>query len=325
MRHFIQTAAKNIIVAAATLCIALPGPALAAAPIRFVSGYSPGGVADQITRLVASEVAPLLGATIVVESKVGAAGMIAATAVARAEPDGKTFLVGSNAPLVINSVIYSKMAYDPVKDFVPVAAFSKSPLMVSVRKDLPVTSMAQLTALAKQEPGKLAMGSAGSGNITHLGGEYVAKTLGFSVTHVPFPGCAPAIVNALGGNVDLLFCDMTSSLQQAKAGNIRALAILDDKRFPMLPDVPTMKELGHPGLESGAWFGLMAPAKTPADVVIRLNEAVNTALKRPEVIEKLRAIGAQPMPGSPEDFNRFIMAERERWHPVAKSVGIKVD
>lgn len=129
----------------------------------------------------------------------------------------------------------------------------------------------------------------------------------------------------LGGHVDLMFCDMTSALQQARAGNIRALAILDDNRFPILPDVPTMKELGYPGLESGAWFGLMAPAKTPAAIVAKFNEAINSALKRPEVLEKLRAIGAQPMPGSPEDFNRFIVAERERWHPVVKSLGIKPD
>ncbi|MGO4332309.1 Bug family tripartite tricarboxylate transporter substrate binding protein [Cupriavidus sp. 2TAF22] len=327
----ITPAAVAAAIAAATAA-ALPAAAHAQAqplsraqPIRFVVPYPPGGAADQITRLVAHDAAAALGTTIVIDNKAGAAGMIAAETVARAEPDGRTFFVGSNAPLVINSALYSKMPYDPDKDFIPVAGLGKAPLMLSVRPELGVRSARELAALGKKEPGKLTMGSASSGNITHLAGEYASSRLGFTVTHVPFAGSAPAIISLIGGNIDLIYDALPSSMQQARAGKIRALAILDNNRFPLLPDVPTMKELGIAGTEASAWFGVVAPARTRPAVVAELNKAVNDALARPDLVEKLRAIGAQPMPGSPADFGRFIQDERARWIPVAKSLGVKAE
>jgi len=294
-------------------------------PIRFVVPYPPGGAADQITRLVALQAGPALGVPIVVENKAGAAGMIAAETVARAEPDGRTFLVGSNAPLVINSALYASMPYDPVRDFVPVAGLGKSPLLLVTRKDLPVKSVAELVALGKQSPGKLTMGSASSGNITHLAGENAANVLGFRVTHVPFAGSAPAIVSMMGGNVDLMFDALPSSMPQARAGKLHALAILDRTRFPLMPDVPTLHELGYANTEASAWFGVVAPARTPRAAIDALNQAINDALKRPDLVDKLRAIGAQPMPGSPEAFGRFVQEERARWIPVAKALGVKAE
>lgn len=327
MRRRTLTAALAAMALAGTLAGGA-APALAqgrAQALRFVVPYPPGGAADQITRLVANDAAALLGKAIVVENKAGAAGMIAAETVARAEPDGTTFLVGSNAPLVINAALYSRMPYDPERDFVPVAGLGKAPLMLSVRRDLPVKSVQDLAGLGAKEARKLSMGSASSGNITHLAGEHASDRLGFKVTHVPFAGSAPAIVSLLGGNIDLIYDALPSSMQQARAGKIRALAILDGARFPLLPEVPTMKELGYPNLEASAWFGLMAPAKTPAPAIAQVNKAINDALRRPELVEKLHGIGAQPMPGSPEDFGRFVAAERAQWIPVARALNLKAD
>lgn len=294
-------------------------------PIHFVVPYPAGGAADQITRLVAQDTSVILGTPIVIDNKGGAAGMIAGEAVARSEPDGKTFFVGSNAPLVINAALYAKMPYDPEKAFLPVAGMGKSPLLLVTRKELKVDTVNELIALGKKEQGKLTMGSASSGNITHLAGEYASSLMGFKVTHVPYTGSAPAIMSMMGNNVDIMFDALPSSMQQAKAGKIHPLAILDNTRFPQLPDVPTLKEAGFPNAEASAWFGVVAPARTSPVVINELNKAINEALKKPELIEKLRNIGAQPMPGSPEVFGKFIASERARWIPLAKSLGVKAD
>jgi tripartite-type tricarboxylate transporter receptor subunit TctC len=318
--------ARSLLAALPLAIAAFAAPALAQkAPIKFVVPYPAGGAADQITRLVANETSQTLGAPIIIDNKAGAAGMIAGEIVSRAEPDGKTFFVGSNAPLVINQALYAKMPYDPEKSFVPVAGMGKSPLLLVTRQNLGVHNVGALIALGKKEPGKLTMGSASSGNITHLAGEYASSLMGFKVTHVPFAGSAPAIASMMGGNVDIMFDALPSSMQQAKAGKIVPLAILDHARFPQLPEVPTLKESGFGNAEASAWFGVVAPAKTPAAIVNELNKAINEALKKPEVVEKLRNIGAQPMPGSPEVFGKFIADERARWIPLARSLGVKAD
>lgn len=310
--------------------LALPALLLAAgaahaqkAPIKFLVPYPAGGAADQITRLVASEAGNVLGTPIVIENKAGAAGMIAGEMVARSAADGTTFFVGSNAPLVINQALYEKMPYDPEKDFVPVAGMGKSPLLLVTKPGLGPKDMPSFVAYAKKTAQPLSMGSASSGNITHLAGEYAANLMGFKVMHVPFAGSAPAITNLMGAQIDIMFDALPSSMQQAKAGKIVPLAILDNERFPALPNVPTLKEAGFPGAEASAWFGVMAPAKTSPETVEALNRAINTALKKPELVEKLRAIGAQPMPGSSQQFGKFIEAERAKWNPLVKKLGVK--
>jgi tripartite-type tricarboxylate transporter receptor subunit TctC len=295
------------------------------APIKFVVPYPAGGAADQITRLVTQEAAAALGAPVVVENKPGAAGMIAGEMVARAQPDGLTLFVGSNAPLVINQALYATMPYDPVKAFVPVAGMGKAPLLLVTRPGLGPTDVASFVAFAKKSAAPLNMGSASAGNITHLAGEYAASLMGFKVTHIPFTGSAPAITNLMGSQIDIMFDALPSSMQQAKAGKIVPLAILDGERFPALPNVPTLKEAGFAGAEASAWFGVMAPARTPAATVAALNHAINDALKKPELVEKLRNIGAQPMPGTPQDFGAFIDAERAKWNPLVKKLGVKAD
>lgn len=312
--------------------IALPAVLLAAGtvqaqkvPIKFVVPYPAGGAADQITRLVAHEAANALGTFIVIENKAGAAGMIAGELVARAKPDGTTFFVGSNAPLVINQALYATMPYDPERAFVPVAGMCKSPLLLVSKPGLGPTDVASLIAFGKKRATPLSMGSASAGNITHLAGEYAAHLMGMKVMHVPFTGSAPAITNLMGGQIDIMFDALPSSMQQAKAGKIVPLAILDNVRFPALPNVPTLRETGFAGAEASAWFGVMAPAETPASAVIALNAAINEALKKPELLERLRAIGAQPMPGTPQDFGKFIDAERAKWNPLVKKLGVKVN
>jgi len=311
----------------AALLLALTGAGLQAqtAPIRFVVPFPPGGAADQVARLVAQEAAAALGGPVVVENRAGAGGMIAAELVARAAPDGRTFFVGSNGPLVFNSALYAKMPYDPERAFVPVAGLSKSPLLLVTRRELGAASVADLIAAGRKDNPRLSMASAGVGNITHLSGEYASALMGFKVTHVPFPGSAPAITSLMGGHVDIMFDALPSSIQQAREGLIRPLAILDDRRFPQLPAVPTLKELGYANIEISAWKVLMAPAQTPRQLVTDMNRTINEVLARPEVVQKLQAIGEQPMPGTPEDLGRFIGVERDRWIPLVRSLGIKAD
>lgn len=321
-RYFLRSAAA---LALAASCAA---PALAQSKhssIRFVVPYPAGGAADQITRLVANDTAAILGVPIVIENKGGAAGMIAAETVLQAAPDGATFYVGSNAPMVINQAIYKKMSYDPAKDFIPVAGMGKAPLLLVTRKDLGAADLPALIKMGKEKGGELTMGSASSGNITHLAGEYAVNKMGFEVTHVPFKGSAPAIVSLMGSNIDIMFDALPSCVAQAESGRIAPLAILDKQRFPQLPDVPTTEELGFPGLEAAAWFGVMARTGTPQADIEALNTAVNQALQKPELVERLRGIGAQPMPGDQKVFAAFIDNERNQWMPLAKSLGVQAD
>nr|QTX01588.1 ABC transporter substrate-binding protein [Achromobacter sp.] len=191
------------------------------------------------------------------------------------------------------------------------------------RNGLGVDSVAELVSVMKTR--QLSMASAGIGNVTHLAGEYVAALMGYKVTHVPFSGSAPAILGLIGDNVDVMFDALPSSMHQAKAGKIRPLAILDDRRFPLLPDVPTLKESGYANGETSAWIAIVAPAQTPRSAVLEINKAVNDALLKPEVAQKFHSIGEQPMAGTPEDLGNFMAAERARWLPLVKSLGVKLD
>ena len=325
-RHFLHHMGR-IAAASALACAALASQA-ADAPLRWVVPYPAGGAADQIARIVAHDVGQGTGQPIVIENKAGAAGMIAAETVLRAAADGNTFFVGSNAPLVINSAIYAKMSYDPAKDFVPVVGLGKAPLLLVTRKDLGAADVKALIAKAQQaqKDGKpLSMGSASSGNITHLAGEYASDKMGFKVTHAPFAGSAPAITSLMGGNIDIMYDTLPSSMQQALSGRIVPLAVFDNQRFALMPNIPTMAELGWPGTEASAFFGLVAKTGTPAAAINRMNQAVNQSLAKPEVQDKLRRIGAQPIPGSATEWGQFITAERERWIPVAKRLEIKAE
>ncbi len=321
MRHF----SPLLSFCAAALAIApLYAQAQSSAPVTIVVPYAPGGASDQITRIVAQAASGPLGRTIVVENKPGAGGILAAQALEKAKPDGSTLLVGSNAPLVINLGLYKTLPYSPEK-FVPVAGLAKTPLLLLTPSTVEGKTVKDFINYAQAQPAPLSMGSASNGNITHLAGVNAADAMGIKVMHVPFQGSAPAIVALAGGNLQLMFDALPSSMAQVKAGRLKAWAILDDERFPGLPDVPTMQESGFKGTEASAWFGLVAPEGTPASAVAAMNKAVNVALADPKVQESLRGIGTQPMPGDASVFAAFIEAEKQRWLPVVKATGIQAD
>jgi tripartite-type tricarboxylate transporter receptor subunit TctC len=295
-------------------------------PVRLVVPYAAGGSADQIARLIGQALAPRLGVTIVVDNKPGAGGSLAAAEVARSAPDGKTFLIGSNAPLVINRAVYAKLLYDPDRDFAPVVALVETPLLLVARKDLPVKSVADLQAYAKADPAKpLTMASAGSGNITHLAGEYLSGLIGFKPTHVPFRGSAPAMIAIVSGHIDIMYDALPTALSQAQGGYVTALAVTSAQRLQELPDTPTMQELGYRVGKVTAWFGLVAPAKTPASAIQQVNAAANAALAEPGVRERLVPTGFQPIGGSSDEFLALIRAEVDRWVPVALSLDVHID
>lgn len=295
------------------------------APVTFVVPYSPGGASDQITRVVAERAARELGRSIVVENKPGAAGIIAAQYVLKSAPNGDTLLVGSNAPLVINEGMYAKLSYSPREDFIPVAGLGKTPLVMVVAAEHPANDVAGFVEWAKKQTAPVTMGSGGNGNITHLGGVYASKALGFEVTHVPFQGTAPGVMNLIGGNIDVMFDTLPSSYAQIGGGRLKALAMMDDARWPTLPDVPTLPELGQPQMVASAWFGLVAPKGTPADVVAAINKAVNAAHADPAVKEKLAKVASVPMPGTPEEFGAFIERERKQWLPIVQETGARAE
>lgn len=310
---------------AAALAIApLYAQAQSSDPVVVVVPYAPGGASDQITRLVAQAASGPLGRNIIVENKPGAGGIVAAQQVERAKPDGNTMLVGSNAPLVVNIGLYKKLSYDPL-GFVPVVGLAKTPLVLLTPSDVKGESVKDFIDYAKNQKHPLSMGSAGNGNITHLAGVNAADKMGIEVMHVPFQGSAPSIVALAGGNLEMMFDALPSSMPQVKSGRLKAWAVLDDQRFPGLPDVPTMKEAGFDGTEASAWFGLVAPKGTPAEAVDAMNKAVNVALQDPKVVEALQGIGTQPMPGDAASFAAFVDAERKQWLPVVESTGIQAD
>ena len=293
-------------------------------PIRFVVTFPPGGAADQVARIIAQETTLILGTPIIVENKAGASGMIGAEWVARAKPDGKTFLIGGNGPTVLNQALFAKMPYDPEKSFTPVAGLAKSPMLMFVRKDLGVNNLKDFLELARHRTAPLSMGSAGVGNITHITGEYAAALMGFKVNHIPYSGSAPAVAALVGGNIDLMFDPLPSSMQQARGGLTMPLALMDDQRFPPLASVPTLKESGFDNMEISAWFVLLAPAQTPRQIVLDMNKAINLALSRPELIARIQGIGEQPLGGmTPEQAGEFVAAERQRWLPLIRQLGIK--
>ena len=319
---------KTVIFASITASLAFTGQAVYAQSnqaITFVVPYSPGGASDQITRVVAERTSRELGRNIIVENKPGSAGIVAAQYVLKAKPDGNTFLVGSNAPLVINEAVYDKLSYSPKDDFLPVAGLGKTPLVLVANPENPASDVLALADWAKNQAKPVSMGSGGNGNITHLAGIYAAKTLGFDVNHIPFQGTAPGVVSLIGGNIDMMFDTLPSSLTQIQGGRLKAYAMLDETRWPTLPDVPTLVEMGYPSLVASAWFGLVAPKGTPEELIMDMNKAINAAHADPSVQEKLAKLGAKPMPGSAEDFGIFIQSERDQWLPVVKETGVKAD
>lgn len=296
------------------------GSALAEQVTRIIVPFAAGGGTDQYCRMLAKELAKH-GMNVIIENKPGASGIIAADYVARAKPDGQTVLVSSLGTLANNSVLYEKLPYDPAKDFAPVTQIAYQPAIVVGRADLPYKNMKEMVEYAKKNPGKINRGSPGAAILTNLAPMVFEKNLGISTTHIPFNGDSPAVQALLGGQIDIHGTSITGSLPYINAGKLRVLGVMDTKRLTQVPDAPTFQEQGY-DLVATLWYSLSVPARTPKDVIDRLNKAVNQVIADPEFVTRARAIGMEPRGGTPQELSKFVKLESERWLPVLQSLNL---
>ena len=301
------------------------GTAYPTKPVRIVVPFPAGGTTDILARAAAQKLAEAWSQQVIVDNRPGAGGNIGAELVAKSAPDGYTLLMGTVGTHAINASLYSKMPYDHVKDFTPVILVAGVPNVLVVHPSLPVNSTQEVIAYAKANPGKLNFASSGNGTSIHLSGELFKTMTGVQMTHVPYKGSAPALTDLVGGQVQLMFDNLPSSLQFIKAGKLRALAVTSASRSATLPELPTLAESGLPGFEASSWFGLLAPAGTPNDVVAKINGAVATWLASVEAKERLAAQGAIIAGGAPDAFQAHITAETAKWAKVVKASGAHVD
>ncbi len=310
--------------------LALPGLGLAqdkypSKPITIICPYPAGGNTDQRSRQFARFMSPALGVPIVVENKSGAGGNIGTEAIVRAKPDGYTIGMGNFAPLAVNPTLFKKVSFDPLKDLAPICLIERGPLMLMVRPDSPYKNVQDLVAAAKARPGHLTYAHGGTGGSHHLAAEMFKARAGVFITTIPYRGGAPATIDLMGGQVDMMFEQMYAASAHLKAGKLRALAITSLKRSPLFPDVPTMAEQGFPGFEISNWQGFVAPAATPRPIIQLLNEVTNKALADPEIKAQMLAQGNELGGGTPEQFAAHIKAESERWSKLVQTAGIKPD
>ena len=294
-------------------------------PIHLLVGLAPGGGTDIIARLVAAKMGEGLGQQVLVENRVGSGGLIAAETAAKATPDGYTLLFGAISYSAIFASLYKKLPYDPVKDFAPISLVATFPNVLVVNPALPVKSVAELRAWAKDHPGKLSYCSSGVGSSLHLSMEMLKAMTGLDAVHVPYKGGAPATADLMGGQIQAMFDNLPGQIAYIKSGRTRALAVTTIKRNPQLPDVPTMVEAGVPGFEVNVWYGIMAQAATPKPIIDRLNAEIVKALNSPEVKERMAKEGAEPIPGTPAEFAAFQKSEVAKWAQVVKDSGATAD
>jgi tripartite-type tricarboxylate transporter receptor subunit TctC len=294
-------------------------------PVRVLTGFPAGQATDVLGRSIAHKLGEALGQQFYVENRPGAAGIIATQAAMSSAADGYTLLLTSSGPLAVNPSLYSKLPYDPVKDFVPVAALALVPLVLVTNPGFAPTNVDELVALAKAKPGKINYASGGNGVTNHLVMEMFRSTAGISMTHVPYKGGPPALTDLTGGQVDVMFETTVAALPFVKQGRLRPLAVSSIKRSSAAPDVPTLDELGFKGFNGVPWVAIVAPAGTPAPIVAKLNGEINKALATKDVQEYFVSQGAEPMPMSPEEFGGFMKAEIGKWARAVKDSGAKVE
>ncbi|MCS6932701.1 MAG: tripartite tricarboxylate transporter substrate binding protein [Acetobacteraceae bacterium] len=313
--------------------LALALPALLAAPsgraqggtIRIVVPFPPGGSNDIIARQLAEALREPLGQPIIVENRAGAGGNVGAEAVARAAPDGATLLLTAPGPLAINEHLFRAMPYSPARDFAPIGLIASVPIVLMVHPQVPARTVADLIALARQQPGRIAFGSSGNGSTNHLAGELFRTMAGIDITHVPYRGAAPAMTDLVAGQIQMMFDNMPAALPQLREGRVRGLAVAGLRRAAALPDLPTVAESGLPGFEAEAWFGLVAPAATPPATLARLEQAVGRVLADPALRARFEQAGAEPGERLGAAFGAFIAAEREKWGRVVQASGARAD
>ena len=324
LRRFLALAPLALLVAFGT-------PTAAAAqgfpskPVRLVVPFPAGGPLDATGRLIAQRLSEAWGQSVVVDNRPGAGGNIGADLVAKSAPDGYTVVMGALSTHAVNPHLYTKMPYDALKDFAPITNVAITPNVLVINPSLPVNSVRELIGYAKANPGKLSFGSGSNGSAGHLAGELLKLDTGIDMVHVPFKGAAPATQALLAGDTQLMFDNLANATPQVKAGRLKALAVTTAQRSRLAPDLPTMAEAGVPGFDISTWFGLLAPAGTPRDIVAKWNADVVRILNTPDVREKLLAQGAEPAPSTPEQFAQFIAQEYAKYGKIVKASGAKVD
>ncbi len=325
---------RSWLAAAASLLIATMGGLLPAAhaqdawpnkPIRLVVPFAPGGVTDGSARLIAENLGKRLGQQVIVDNRPGASGNIGTSQVKTSPPDGYTLLLGFDGTMVINPHVFAKIPFDTVKDFSPVGKIGDATLILVANPDLPVKSLADLIALSKTQPGGLSFGTSGTGGTPHLAGELLKLRTGANLTHVPYKGGGPAMIDVLGGHIPLVYTAVAGAHGHVKSGKLRAIAVSSAQRTSALPDVPTFIESGVADFVVNSWVGLLAPVNTPAAIITRLNTELNAVLNDPAVREKLRVMGIDPTPGSADQFRDEIRRDLARYGVVVKSAGISVE
>lgn len=293
-------------------------------PVRVIVGQAPGGGNDIQTRLFAQKLTEAFGKPFIVENRTGAGSVVSYRTVAAAAPDGYT-LLGTSGGYTIQPSVRRNLGYDPVKDLAPISLVVQAPFLLLAHPSLPVRNAKELIALARVRPGALAYGSAGQGSSTHLAFALFTTLAHLDITHVPYKGTGPALVDAMSGQVQLLMGNVLSSLQYAKSGKLRALAVSTAKRSAAVPELPTVAESGVPGYESSTWHAWLAPAGTPAPIIEKLNAELVRAVKSPDVLARLSPDGAEPVGSSPEQLRQFVVNDIARWSKVVKTAGIKFD
>ncbi|MDB5841581.1 MAG: hypothetical protein JWQ23_3533 [Herminiimonas sp.] len=293
-------------------------------PIRWIVPWPPGGGADVLARLLAAKVSEGLGQQIIIDNRGGAAGNIGAQVAAQAAPDGYTMVFAYSGTHSINPYLYKKMPFKE-SDFAPVIFLTSVPQVLVVNQSVPVKSVNELISLAKSKPGSLTYASSGNGAINHLTGELFSSMAGIQLLHVPYKGGGPASVALMSGEVDMIFGEPATIVQQVKSGKLKAIAVTSAKRSLGMPDLPTIGESGVPGYEVTSWNGLLVPAKTPPEIIARLNAEFNKVLAMPDMRQRLIERGFEPVGGEPERFARHIQAELAKWGPVVRKTGISID
>jgi tripartite-type tricarboxylate transporter receptor subunit TctC len=304
---------------------AIAEPSYPSHPVKIVVPFPAGGSNDIVARILAQKLTERDGQTFLVENRGGAGGNIGSDAVAASEPDGYTLLLTAPPPLTINIALYKDLKYDPAKAFAPVALVASVPIVLAVHPSLGVKNVRELVALAKAKPGVLNFGSSGNGSTNHLAGELLKSMTGIDIVHIPYKGAAPAMNDLIAGHIPMMFDNIPAVLPQVQGKFINAIAVAGAQRASALPDVPTVAESGVPGFEASAWFGLVAPANTPAAVLAKLEGDVDAILKMPDVQKRFSELGAEPGTLSGEAFGKFLAEETAKWTRIIRESGAKMD
>jgi len=323
MNRFIRLHARAIIAALlALVCAYAVAADYPSRPIRLIVPFAPGGGNDTVARLVGQGLSAELGQPVVVDNRPGAGGIVGAEAAAKAPADGYTLFLGGVGSHAINPNLHANLSYDPVKDFAPISLIASAPLVLVVHPSVRANSVRELIALARAEPARLNYASNGNGSSSHLAAVMFASMTGVDMVHVPYKGLSPALSDLLSGQVQLMFSSVVAIVPHVKAGKLRALAVSSRERLSLLPDLPTIAEAGVPGYETSSWYGILAPAGTPAEIVTRLNAALVKVVSQPDVRQALAQEGADPVGNSPAAFGAFIRSERQRLGDVIRQAKV---